>query len=234
MRPASDHSPAAAPASNPVLGGTAPRQTTHGPNEASSADVHLAAFELAVRQSSRTLWSIAAAVLGRRNDAEDVVQEAVIVALGKRGEFSRVENFAAWMAQIVRFVALNRRRSARLRAAEGEEALQHVAAGTPSADAALPASVVNRQGELVAGDRVFDDAVMRALSALDETPRACLLLRVVNELSYREIGHALDIPEGTAMSHVFRARRALMERLAPVTDEKRSVPTPTRRPETGS
>jgi RNA polymerase sigma-70 factor (ECF subfamily) len=233
MRPASDYSAAATNLTGASVSASSLR-AAYGAGGA-GGDEHLAAFEQTVRQSWRTLWSIAAAVLGRRNDAEDVVQEAVIVALGKRAEFGKVENFAAWMAQIVRFVALNRRRSARLRSAEGEEALQNVPAAQPPAPVD-PADVVNRQGQLLAGDRVFDDSVMRALNALDETPRACLLLRVVNELSYKEIGQALDIPEGTAMSHVFRARRVLMERLSPVASgtHETTPPASKRRPENGS
>jgi RNA polymerase sigma-70 factor (ECF subfamily) len=170
----------------------------------------MAAFEEAIRTHSRALWSVAAAVLGRRDGAEDVVQEAVLVALGKRDELPNVENFAAWMAQIVRFVALNRRRSARIRLAEGEETLQHL----PARAVGDGPQVVDRKGKLLAGDAVFDDHVLRALNNLDEAPRACLLLRVLNDMSYKEIGKILDIPEGTAMSHVFRARKVLMERLA--------------------
>lgn len=180
------------------------------------SDPRLLELERVVRESAGTFHSIAAAVLGRRSDAEDVVQEAVIVAMGKREELSGVGNLTAWMAQIVRFVALNRRRSARLRSAQGEEAYQHVAAdrpGTPATDRGNP-SVVDDRGRLVAGDFAFDDRVLSALQTLEETPRACLLLRVINELSYKEIGKTLDIPEGTAMSHVFRARRHLMERLS--------------------
>lgn len=183
-----------------------------------SADAALAAFEDAVRNHSRTFWSVAAAVLGRREGAEDVVQEAVVVALGKRNEFGKVENFIAWMAQIVRFTALNRRRSAKMRLAEGEEALKQVASpGAVNVGSADPALLVNSKGELLAGEKAFDDNVLRALDTLDETPRACLLLRILNDLSYKEIGQVLEIPEGTAMSHVFRARRAMLERLGPVT-----------------
>lgn len=174
-------------------------------------DPQLAALEQAVRTHSRTLWSVAAGVLGRRDGAEDVVQEAVIVALGKKSELAKVENIVAWLAQIVRFVALNRRRSNRIRAAEGEETLMHVpATGGAAAEAD---KLVNRAGQLVGGEKVFDDNVLRAVNALDETPRACLLLRVLNDLSYREIGQVLQIPEGTAMSHVFRARKEMMQRL---------------------
>ena len=53
------------------------------------------------------------------------------------------------------------------------------------------------------------------LEALGEVPRACLLLSTLRELSYGEIAALLTIPEGTAMSHVHRARLVLRERLAP-------------------
>jgi RNA polymerase sigma-70 factor (ECF subfamily) len=178
-----------------------------------ASDPTLASFEQAVQAHSRTLWSVAAGVLGRRDGAEDVVQEAVIVALGKKSELSKVENFVAWMAQIVRFVALNRRRSNKIRAADGEEALMRIAADEdqgPRHD-----RLIDTHGRLHAGEAIFDDHVLKAVNALDETPRACLLLRVLNDMSYKEIGQVLQIPEGTAMSHVFRARKLMMERLGP-------------------
>ena len=49
---------------------------------------------------------------------------------------------------------------------------------------------------------------------MEETARACLLLRTLQDMPYREIALALDIAEGTAMSHVHRARMAMRERLA--------------------
>lgn len=186
------------------------RVTGTASNENAPLDPGMAAFESAIRTHSRVLWSVAAAVLGRREGAEDAVQEAVIVALGKRDEFSRVENFPAWMAQIVRFVALNKRRSARIRLAEGEETLQHVPARSSREDGG---DLIDQKGRMVGGTAAFDDNVMRAINGLDETPRACLLLRVINDMSYKEIGQILEIPEGTAMSHVFRARKAMLERL---------------------
>ena len=54
---------------------------------------------------------------------------------------------------------------------------------------------------------------MRALRAVGEMSRACMLLRAVHQLSYREISELLGIPEGTAMSHVHRTREALRDRL---------------------
>ena len=49
----------------------------------------------------------------------------------------------------------------------------------------------------------------RRLNALEETPRICLLLRTLRNMPYKEIALALGIPEGTAMSHVHRARAAM-------------------------
>jgi RNA polymerase sigma-70 factor (ECF subfamily) len=48
---------------------------------------------------------------------------------------------------------------------------------------------------------------------LDEVARACLLLRTVHDMPYKQIAQVLEVPEGTAMSHVHRARQAMRQRL---------------------
>ena len=66
---------------------------------------------------------------------------------------------------------------------------------------------------------------VRALAALAETARAALLLRTVLELDYATIARLLDIPEGTAMSHVHRSREALRRALLAAREaERRSRP----------
>ena len=67
----------------------------------------------------------------------------------------------------------------------------------------------------------FDDAVLAALNTLGETARACLLLRTILDLSYRELAETLEIPEGTAMSHVHRARAAMRKALDPANSSAR-------------
>ena len=76
-----------------------------------------------------------------------------------------------------------------------------------------PLPVIADDGQLLAGQDAFDDQVQGALGTLEEVPRACLLLKVVMELGYREIGRLLDIPEGTAMSHVHRSRKRMKAQL---------------------
>lgn len=174
-----------------------------------------AAFAERFEGVSRTLWCIAAAVVGDRSAADDVLQESAMIALGKLEQFDSSTNFLAWMARIVRFTALNhgrRRKQTRL--------IDHVDADrSPSnlADAEANSAdhaAVTGHGGLVDHQNAFDDRVLAALNTLEPAARACLLLRVVMNRPYRDIALALDIAEGTAMSHVHRSRMSLREILA--------------------
>ena len=168
-------------------------------------------FALEYARHSRAFQCVAAAILGTREGAEDVVQEAAAIALGKRKELAEVRSFSAWMTQIVRYTALNWRRGQKRRKhAPLEAALDSIRVEREE----HAAGVVDSRGGLVVDQAGFDDRVLRALRSLSDTARACLLLRVVLDMPYKEIALTLGIPEGTAMTHVARARRALFERLA--------------------
>jgi RNA polymerase sigma-70 factor, ECF subfamily len=162
-----------------------------------------ASFAGCFRRASPALWCIAAAVLGERTHAEDVLQEAAMIGLAKLGTFTPGTSFAAWLGQIVRFTALNHRRKL-ARRADGE------AAGGEAvlADAAPPTA-----------DADLDPRILAALEGLGATARACLLLKVVIELDYAEIAETLGIPQGTAMSHVHRARARLRSELRSPDDD---------------
>lgn len=154
-------------------------------------------FAARLQEDRRRLWTIAAAILGSPHDADDVVQEAAVVAMEKLDQFRRGTSFVAWMGQIVRYVALNQRRK------QGRDRSVRV-----DPDGLAPGE------RSPAPEPEFNQAVVEAMRDLEETARTCLLLRIVCDMSYREISAALDIPEGTAMSHVHRSRKALRERLA--------------------
>jgi RNA polymerase sigma-70 factor (ECF subfamily) len=175
-------------------------------------------FGRRVLDSYQTLWCIAAAVCGDRVLADDVMQESAMVGLRKLNQFDPGSNFVAWMGSIVRFVALNQARSARRNPAAATEpdVLQALAIDAPrSQDVAI-----DQGGEFDADELGFDDRVVESLMRLDEIPRVCLLLRTIRNMPYREIALALDMPEGTAMSHVHRARLALREDLSVACDPR--------------
>ena len=173
------------------------------------------AFACRFREVSSRLHCVALAIVGDPGSAEDLVQDAAVVAMERLDEFTPGTSFGAWMSQIVRYTALNHRRKTARRARAPLDAVRRVDA---TRDEAVP---IDDRGRLITDQTSFDDAVVAALERLEEIPRACLLLRTTMDLSYREIGELLGIPEGTAMSHVHRARRRMREALTDGAEETR-------------
>jgi RNA polymerase sigma-70 factor, ECF subfamily len=164
-------------------------------------------------------WLIAAAVTGDRVEADDLVQEAAIVALQKRSEFTPGTSFSAWMAQIVRLTALNHVKKQKRRntvVSDPTKMDQIESSQTVSSQAVHSPNELfgfAKDGRLVANQMAFDDETRRALLNLGDVPRLCLLLRVVQQLSYDEIAETLKIPSGTVMSHVHRAKESIRAHL---------------------
>lgn len=171
----------------------------------------------------RTLWTIAAGIVNDPFIADDVVQEAAVTALGKLSEFEPNTNFTAWMAKIVRYIALNQSRRTKRQPTNIDPAAMDDSLASRANDLARKPPLVGPHGELDLSRTPFDDRVMHALNSVSDIARACLLLRTIQNLSYDEIAKALEIPPGTAMSHVHRTRIVLRERLAEM-DPSRDQP----------
>jgi RNA polymerase sigma-70 factor, ECF subfamily len=168
-------------------------------------------FTALLKDCYQRCWLIAAAVTGDRVEADDVVQEASMVALRKLADFAEGTNFAGWMSQIVRLTALNHlKKSSHPTVVIADPMTIEVSARTAGA---APLDSVAADGRLSEDQTDFDDDVVSALHQIGDVARACLLLRVVQQLSYAEIANTLGIPEGTAMSHVHRAKQSLRDHL---------------------
>jgi RNA polymerase sigma-70 factor (ECF subfamily) len=187
-----------------------------GKTNTHAGQISPAEFAFLFEQSFRVFWYIAFGLIHDRSLAEDVVQEAAIIALGKLDQFQRGTNFVAWMGQTVRYAALNlaRRNRRHVSAATDPTLIDANTDRPPHAATSAPSSVRLTSEVKLPGDQpAFDDRLVRALDGINEMARACLLLRTLEGMEYREIARTLDIAEGTAMSHVHRARAALRERL---------------------
>lgn len=184
-----------------------------GPKGAGRARLSPEQFAALYTEHGRLLWCAAAATLNGRAGAEDVVQQAAMIALSRLGDFDPGTSFAAWMVQIVRNVAMNESRKTHRRRTSSMdgESLDRRAGRDASSSAHAP---ITSGGDIRRDQETFDDRLVAALGELEETARQCVLLRTVMDLSYAAISRTLGIPEGTAASHVHRARRALRERLS--------------------
>jgi RNA polymerase sigma-70 factor (ECF subfamily) len=174
-------------------------------------------FAAQYRDAYPRLVLVAAGVTGDRESAEDLVQEAAIIAFEKIQHFSPGSNFSAWLAEIVRRCALNHRRKTQLRRTYAADPL--VLGQMNRRDGALPepSPIAPASGEILADQSSFDDELVAALQQLGDVARCCLLLRTIEKLSYAEIAGLMQIPEGTAMSHVHRSKVVLRRALTPVT-----------------
>ena len=147
--------------------------------------------------------------------ADDLVQEAVARALANREKF-QLQSFGIkpWLLRIVYNAHLNRSaRDRRQPAATEPDALD--AAASTEADA-LPIDPASWQA--------MDERVVAALDALPTESRAVLLLWAVEGLSYKEIAATLDVPIGTVMSRLHRARQRAAAHLRPYAAEQRLIP----------
>jgi RNA polymerase sigma-70 factor, ECF subfamily len=140
------------------------------------------------------------------HDAQDVVQEALLRAMRYIGGF-RGDNARAWLLQIVRHTCwswLKENRPVELVALDdGDDAWQAITA--PPADEPAASAMRN-------ADRA---QLNQAIAALPIAFREVLVLRELSEFSYQDIAHIADIPIGTVMSRLARARGLLRQALTP-------------------
>lgn len=196
------------------------REKTKG----SSLGEGLGDFVAQYRLAYPRLTTIAAAIVGDQTQAEDIVQEAAIIDMEKIADFQVGSNLVAWLAEIVRRCALNYRRKTQNRKTYAADPASLVQLAQDSVRGRVASPIAERTGELLADQSAFDDELMIALQRLGPDARCCLLLRTIQKLSYIEIAEILQIPAGTAMSHVHRSKNELRNRLRRQASSQKSVP----------
>lgn len=169
-----------------------------------------AAFSSLVDLHKRSVFGLCVRLLRDQEEARDAAQETFVRAFGAVGTYDATQPFAPWLLRIARNHCLDllRRRlpasaQVRLDAEPDEDAppRELADAETPAADALLER----------AQTRV---ALEAAVAALPSNYREVVHLFHVEHLSYKEIASTLDVPIGTVMTWLHRARGRLRDALA--------------------
>ena len=164
------------------------------------------------------------------DECRDLTQETFLGIYSGIGSFRREARFENWLFRIATNVYRKRARWRSAGKRSGEEcSLEEAASSEPvPPEGGIAAELAERlspEESLLRDERTR--RLLRAVDALPERMRRCLILRVSQSLAYEEIGVVMRLSPETVRSHLFQARRRLREHLSedfeiPVFEEPRS------------
>ncbi|MBA4537843.1 RNA polymerase sigma factor SigW [Bacillus aquiflavi] len=147
-------------------------------------------------------------MLGNRQEAEDIAQEAFIRAYVNISSFNIKLKFSTWLFRIATNLCIDR-----IRKKKPDYYLDAEVAGTDgltlysqvAADGTLP------QDQLESME--LHETIQREILRLPEIYRSVIVLKYIEELSLKEISEILDLPLGTVKTRIHRGREALRKQL---------------------
>jgi RNA polymerase sigma-70 factor (ECF subfamily) len=174
-------------------------------------DGEFGAFELLFERHRTLVYRFAYQMVPRRDDAEDIVQEAFVRAYQNLDRYRDEAKFTTWLLRIVTNLCTDQARMSQRRTAleqqEAQGALDWMTIGSMDD----PVQNLEEDRRKV--------ALRKALQALPNHHRTVIILRDIEEREYSEISQILNCTIGGAKLRVLRARRALKDRIAPLLGE---------------
>ena len=159
-----------------------------------------AAFENLVEKYVRLAGAAAFAIVGDFHEAADVVQDSFIKVHAALGSLHEPSKFKGWLYGIVRTTALDHLRMKKLKTVSIEAAGEHPGA---KQDAPWTRMLVTETQK----------RVHEVVASLPESYREVVLLKHIENLSYREIAGIIGVTESAVESRLYRARQLLKEQL---------------------
>jgi RNA polymerase sigma-70 factor (ECF subfamily) len=179
-------------------------------NRIAARDV--AAVRLVTGRNNQRLFRTAWSILKDRSEAEEAVQDGYLKAFDAIGTFAGRSSLSTWLTRIVVNEALSRRRRAqrrvRLLSQESVVVLEEYREK-------LMAGSMTQSPEKALMQRQIAKLLETAIARLPDTFRPVFVLREIEGLSVEDTAEALQIPEETVKTRLFRARRRLQKELDP-------------------
>jgi RNA polymerase sigma-70 factor (ECF subfamily) len=162
------------------------------------------AWDAIVQRYRRKVFNVAYKFVGRHEEAEDLTQDIFLKIFKSLGTFDRRANFQTWLVSVSRNLCIDHYRSVR----QERQAIDH------HVDPNELSPVAHEPGPIAALEQQDRVVLLReALAALPESLRKAVLMRDIQELTYREIALRLHLPEGTVKSRINRGRTELARQI---------------------
>jgi RNA polymerase sigma-70 factor (ECF subfamily) len=143
------------------------------------------------------LWAFALRLSGNRHDAEDVVQRACVRGLERAHQLQPGTAPLSWMFSIVHSTWINELRARKVRSRSSMQWDDDFLQTVPDPGARTPE------------ENLLNAQIIEAVERLPEAQRIVMLLVAIEGLSYAEAAEVLDVPIGTVMSRLSRARQTI-------------------------
>lgn len=156
-------------------------------------------FTHTVNTLKDSLYRFSLRIVGRTDEAEDVVQEVFIKCWEKRKDFDAVRNMEAMMMRMVKNLSIDKLRSKHHGLAEIAHVAEHDSQSPSPASQTEAKDAVDRVGLLI--------------KQLPLKQQMVFQLREIEEKTYKEIGAILDMPENQVKVNLFRARNYIKAEL---------------------
>jgi RNA polymerase sigma-70 factor, ECF subfamily len=175
-------------------------------------------FERLFAGVASTAFGVAMRLTRNQADAEDLVQEAALLAFRAFASFEPGTNFRAWFFKILTNCYFSKRRREKSRPVTSDlDDTPDLYLYARSAEAGFPTQGPDPAAELL--DRLGTERVVAAMARLPEEYRVVSTLYFMEDLSYEEIAQALGCPIGTVRSRLHRGRKMLQKALWQVAEE---------------
>lgn len=187
-------------------------------SETDSKTADVAIFESLLTPQLGAAYGMALRLSGNTADAEDLVQEAALLAFRGFKTFELGTNFKAWFFRILTNAYFGKRRREKRRPTSVDlEDVPERYLFERTAEAGLHERSNDPASHLVSEMDV--EQVTAAIDALPEEYRVVSMLYFLEDLSYQDIAEVLDIPVGTVRSRLHRGRRMLQKALWHIAEE---------------
>lgn len=154
------------------------------------------------------LYQLCYRMLGNKQEAEDITQEAFVRAYINLHSYDQKRKFSTWLYRIATNLCIDR-----IRKKKPDYYLDAEVAGTDGLDMYSQIASEERLPEDVVEQMELQERIQYEISRLPDKYRSVIVLKYIEELSLQEISEILEMPLGTVKTRIHRGREALRKQL---------------------